>query len=234
MNDLFRPIQERRVFEPQRAHSIIRQVINQDPETRDYDLLADSYAHFKPTVTHDLKKLAANRFLWVASATAERNDDRYYLCYIQSMSRLIMASNGIRIHMAMDDREPGFYWPDNGEYFCDLSDMNFPDLAGRFIKPSQKYRIRDIRLSISDESDPKNLWVQVEVPGASHFPVLSVSANELNQALVGFQYDAWVDALSGSPELGSYQPGALYLTSHKKAAIVMGIGPEDRLGSMTW
>ena len=86
--------------------------------------MAKLYRHFMPTLPAKPK----NDFQWVAQAMAVK-DVRYYLNFVYSDGKRLMATDGHRAHIIKDDvsYEPGFY-DKNGTFIHGPEFAKFPDI----------------------------------------------------------------------------------------------------------
>src|SRR5690625_309892 len=96
------------------------------------DDMAVIYRYFMPARPSKLRK-NFTPFEWVAAAAA-RDDERRCLNWVDADESYIMASNGHRVHILKDDREPGYYCPVKGVKVHDKDWESYPDVF-RLILP---------------------------------------------------------------------------------------------------
>ena len=220
MTDLFQMTTRRRIHDIDMAKRTLRRAFRYAPKDRDNDLVAEAYAYVISQSETRPERLNTP-FKWVASATTGADDPRYYLRYIKADGKRLIATNGIRIHMARDYRKPGYYIPSNGQFMCHLSEMDYPRLNNLIQQPSALYRIRDVRRRVESTVDDAKTWIRVDIPDADQFPAISVENTELERTMAGFTVDSWVDAVNGRHDRNPF----LQFANAEKTAVVIGMDP---------
>lgn len=153
------------------------------------DDLAQIYRYMMPARPARLRK-NFTPFEWVAAA-AGRDDIRHYLNWVYADGNRIMATDGHRIHIHPDDREPGYYCPAKGELTYGVDYHPYPDADRVIPNVVENYRlvidpVADIH---SNDSDRK--------------PILKIGDSE---SYLKQQY--WAEATAWGGGLEVYIPHA--------------------------
>jgi len=129
------------------AYQIVTGAIENGGVLSDDDM-ANLYAFFLPNIPKN-----KNDFQWVYSAVA--TDHRYYLNYVYVTDGEMVATDGIRLHVASTDLADGFY--DKAETRVDV-DATFPDYKRVIPAPKQPYTWIAEYCEVIDGGDKKQMY----------------------------------------------------------------------------
>jgi len=115
--------QAHNVKKPTKAYAfqVVKDIINRDGVASERDL-ADLYAYFLPKVTK-----AKNWWQWLALARGQK-DVRYYLNYIHSDGKRLLATDGYRVHVMLSSEYPSGYYTDEMVRVDDMDGTQYPDI----------------------------------------------------------------------------------------------------------
>ena len=167
------------------AAALIRQLATRVPEdSREFDNLASLYTHFLPSSPGGLDKLTHDSFAWVAAATHVNPDQNDYKSYVYATGELNVATDGNRIHMVPDDREPGYYDPETGHYAKGLESIKFPDFNQYLAPPDYKGYLNTLRReTIAELKALDSLMAEISIEGHDADASMYICERYLDQAL---------------------------------------------------
>lgn len=127
------------------------------------DDMAAIYRYFMPAQPTRLRK-NCTAFEWVAAA-ARATETRAYLQWVYADGKRIVATDGHRLHMILDDREPGYYCPVSEALVHEPDWQQYPPID-RVIPtlPSSDYElVEDPKTTVvAGSAKESKVYVQIE------------------------------------------------------------------------
>ena len=227
MSDIFDMKHQSRVANYEEADQLLDHELKKPASDIDHDLIADCFARMEPGPDTRPNFIGQDPFRWVASATVGPEDPRYKLRYVQSDGYRLMATNGVRVHIAHQSGwQPGYHLIGDVHHRVEPPHMTYPALDTMVHEPEwhTTYRIQEARMVLNNQISARPSMMHIDMPDVVSFSPIEVDHWELQQSLLGFDGNDRLLVVPGDCQ----QPPIVQFSRQTRIALLIGMSSQKQ------